>query len=447
MTLLEKSYLNAGFVSEYNLKDSKEQYPAIYNSKYDFLGQSYASMYPNLHKYPATMLPQIGLELLKEFKAKKSNLLDPFCGSGSSFVSGLEYGIKHFMGFDLNPLAIMISKARMSYIEYSYLIKEKEKLLHHIESKNESPLDSNPLTNITNLDFWIEKNAQRDLKLIFSYLKNLEDKSVQNLFILAFSETLRECSYTRNNEFKLFRMKDYENYKPNVYAIFTKNIESLVRDYLQFYQPKLQKISLHLSNTNFQNSKQKFDTLLTSPPYGDSRTTVAYGQFSTFINEWLGFKDPRKLDSKLIGGIRAKKLYETGLIKDYILEISTIDKKRALEISSFYFDLESSIQNLIDSINLGGKVFFIVGNRRVKNIELPTDRFIAEVFCNNGFTHLQTIKRKISNKSMPLQNSPTNKAGVLSRTMNEEYIVICKKRDLGKCKNHIEIKSQIAEIK
>lgn len=40
MTLLEKSYLNAGFVSEYNLKNSKEQYPAIYNSKYDFLGQS-----------------------------------------------------------------------------------------------------------------------------------------------------------------------------------------------------------------------------------------------------------------------------------------------------------------------------------------------------------------------------------------------------------------------
>ena len=27
-----------------------------YNPKYDFLGQSYASMYPNLHKYPATII-------------------------------------------------------------------------------------------------------------------------------------------------------------------------------------------------------------------------------------------------------------------------------------------------------------------------------------------------------------------------------------------------------
>ena len=43
-------------------------------NKYDFLGQSYASMYPNLHRYPATMLPQIGIELLKDFKVKKTNL-------------------------------------------------------------------------------------------------------------------------------------------------------------------------------------------------------------------------------------------------------------------------------------------------------------------------------------------------------------------------------------
>ncbi|WP_236033132.1 modification methylase [Helicobacter turcicus] len=428
MTFLEKSCFNADFAPKHTIKDSKKQeYPAIYKPKYDFLGQSYASMYPNLHKYPATMLPQIGLELLKEFKAKKSNLLDPFCGSGSSFVSGLEYGIKHFVGFDLNPLAITISKARMTYIESSYLIRQKERLLRQLESKNKLSLDFNPLENITNLDFWIDKNAQQDLKLIFSYIKALDDKNLQNLFMLSFSETLREASWTRNNEFKLFRMKDYENYKPNVYAIFTKNLESLVKDYLQFYQSKLQDVGLNLTNASFQNLKQKFDTLLTSPPYGDSKTTVAYGQFSTFINEWLGFKDARKLDSKLMGGIKAQKLYDTGLIKDYVLEISKIDKKRALEISSFYFDLESSIQSLINSINLGGKVFFIVGNRRVKNIELPTDKFIAEVFCNNGFMHLQTIKRKISNKSMPLQNSPTNKAGVLSRTMNEEYIVVCKR--------------------
>ena len=405
-----------------------------YNPKYDFLGQSYASLYPNLHKYPATMLPQIGLELLKDFEAEKGMLLDPYCGSGSSFMSGIEYAIKEFVGFDLNPLALMITKAKLTFIDSQIVLEEKRNMLNQIliqKFKNKGifnhKLDENPLDNITNLDFWIEKGAQTDLRIVYTCIKNLNNRAVQNLFLLAFSETLREASYTRNNEFKLFRMKNYEEYKPNVLNIFSKNLETLVSDYLTFYQPKIRNISFTMTNSSFKKSKYKFDTILTSPPYGDSKTTVAYGQFSTFINEWLGYREARKLDSKLIGGSKVTKLYNNGLMKDYIFEIAKVDKKRSLEVSSFYFDLETSIKSMLDSVNRKGKVFFVVGNRRVKNILLPTDRFIAEVFCRNGFRHLQTIRRKISNKSMPLQNSPSNRSGAISSTMNEEYIVVCEK--------------------
>lgn len=400
----------------------QESIQTIYNPKYDFLGQSYASMYPNLHKYPATMLPQIGYELLKEFKAKKTALLDPYCGSGSSFISGLEYGIKHFVGFDLNPLAILISKAKLNYIERESLLREKAKLLENmvkiIEVKK---------ANITNIDFWIEKQAQVDLALIFYHLNNIKEQNIKNLFLLAFSETLREASYTRNNEFKLFRMKDYENYKPNTHKIFKEKLDSLIDDYLSFYQHKIKNITHNITNSSFTNTTEKFDTILTSPPYGDSKTTVAYGQFSTFINEYMGFQNARKLDSQLLGGKKSKELYNKGIMQEYIKEIAKIDRKRALEVSSFYVDLEQSIVNLINALNIGAKVFFVVGNRQVKKMQLPTDWFIAEVFCKNGFKHLTTIKRKISNKAMPLKNSPTNKAGILSNTMNEEWIVVCEK--------------------
>lgn len=45
-------------------------------------------------------------------------------------------------------------------------------------------------------------------------------------------------------------------------------------------------------------------------------------------------------------------------------------------------------------------------------------KFIAQIFSQNGFRHLQTIKRKISNKSMPFKNSPSNKSGFKSSTMS-----------------------------
>lgn len=59
-------------INSKNYIESTSMFQAIYDSKYDFLGQSYDSMYPNLHKYLASMLPQIGYELLKEFNAKKA---------------------------------------------------------------------------------------------------------------------------------------------------------------------------------------------------------------------------------------------------------------------------------------------------------------------------------------------------------------------------------------
>jgi hypothetical protein len=100
-----------------------------------------------------------------------------------------------------------------------------------------------------------------------------------------------------------------------------------------------------------------------------------------------------------------------------------------LEVSAFYNDLDNSIQRVAKSVCKGGKSIYVVGNRTVKNIQLPTDQFIAEKFEQNGFRHLTTYKRALSNKSMPSKNSPTNKTGKTVNTMLWEYVVICEKYD------------------
>ena len=96
-------------------------YKVVRNEAYDFLGTSYSALYPNLHKYPATMLPQIGIKLFKDFDIKAMSLLDPYCGSGSSFTVGLDVGIKEMNGFDLNPLAVLISKVKFTELDVEKL--------------------------------------------------------------------------------------------------------------------------------------------------------------------------------------------------------------------------------------------------------------------------------------------------------------------------------------
>jgi hypothetical protein len=190
--------------------------------------------------------------------------------------------------------------------------------------------------------------------------------------------------------------------------------------------PKLNNNTLiRIHSEPFQKNTEGYDLVLTSPPYGDSRTTVAYGQFSTLSNEWLGINDARKIDGMLMGGRRVPEIMKDTCMADSIRKVNNVDNKRALEVSSFYFDLKESINTVAKSINTNGIVIYIVGNRTVKNVPLPTDQFIAETFEQNEFKHLITYKRALSNKAMPSRNSPTNIAGKTVNTMLYEYIVVC----------------------
>jgi hypothetical protein len=395
----------------------------------DFVGEAYATTYPNLHRYPATMIPQLGIAILERLGVSSGSLLDPYCGSGSSFAAGLHCGISEVFGFDLNPLAVLISKAKFTRIDESTLSKHRQLILKRIEKPSVANSKSSEVPKITNIDYWFPKSVILQLAGLKRVLDGVDDADVRDLALLAFSETVRDVSYTRKNEFKLYRIapEKLEAHKPDTLAVFREHLTRIFDIYLQSYLPLLEGVKTHIENVPFDSLRSEVDLVLTSPPYGDSRTTVAYGQFSTLTNEWLGIEHARKIDSLLMGGKRVKSLLSDSVIAAELRAISEVDTKRALEVSSFYSDLGLSISEVAKAVRSGGHVVYIVGNRRVKDVQLSTDQFIAEEFEKSGFSHLVTYERLISSKSMPAVNSPSNKAGLTRGTMTQEFVVICKK--------------------
>lgn len=288
---------------------------------YDFLGQSYSRVYPNLHRYPATMLPQIGIKLLKDFDVPKTSvLLDPYCGTGSSFSSGLEHGISKMYGFDLNPLAVLISRAKFQKIEIVNLRRAEKAVREKIYDflKNDGDFSSLVFPEITNSEYWFSKSVLNHLALVKWAIGTLSCPYVRDFFLVPFSETVRSCSYTRSNEFKLFRMKPelVLEFNPDVLSVFFKKLDDVIEIYSLIYYPKLgEPLNVHVENSAFHGTPSACDVVLTSPPYGDSRTTVAYGQFSTLANEWMGFSSARRVDRILLGGGESEDALHSGLDK------------------------------------------------------------------------------------------------------------------------------------
>lgn len=388
------------------------------------------------HVYPAMMIPQVARTLMQEYKPKgKFNLLfDPYMGSGTSLVEANLIGV-NAIGTDLNPLARMMGKVKTTHYDADKLELEFREIQSHLIFYDEKNVTDRNFDRISNYTFWYSEESL--LKL--SYLQQLinECSESRDFFLLVLSEVVREVSFTRNGEFKRYRMnaKSLQNFHPDTFKLFetkvTRNLQGL-RNYNKQANNEATSIICDFNSTISIPSniigKDEVDMVVTSPPYGDSHTTVAYGQFSRWANEWFGFENAKDLDRHLMGGDKAKEeLFETESIRKELDIIKDADSKRYAEVVGFLNDYWKSISHVADVVRRGGSVCYVVGNRNVKGVQIPLDYFTAEMFCKCGFEHEITIIREIPNKRMPMKTSPTNVAGVQVNTMSNEYIVILHK--------------------
>ncbi len=394
------------------------------------------------HTYPAMMIPQIARRLIMTYGKDAKVLLDPFMGSGTALLEGvLNPNFKKAYGIDINPLALLIAKVKTTAIEPQLLWDEYHKLVkNYLAEKEEVSFKQKKIETpkFYNIDFWFKPDVILDLTIIKKNIDKIKDKDIRDFFLIAFSETVRDVSNTRKREYKLYRMNPemLKKHNPKTLQEFREKAKENIYRMENFIKEKngCQVVILD-EDTRFKTSipDNSVDLIVTSPPYGDSRTTVAYGQFSRLALQWLGYdsKAVYDIDKVSLGGVPTKTLdteLDSPTLKKILEEISKIDPIRAKDVLSFYVDFDKCVKELHRVTKKDAYMCFVVGNRTVKGVKIPTDIIITELFqAKNHYEHINTFIRNIPHKRMPRINSPTNIKGNHAVTMNEEFIVILKK--------------------
>lgn len=438
-----------------------------------------------LHNYPAMMVSPISRNLIRITSSIRPvhSLFDPFSGSGTVLVEGMLAGIPTVCGNDINPLALLLCRVKTTPLDPIHLRKVCSALLdqiHTLYQRDESffsgadhymrevlGLDLTAKDNwgsdapnylkeyclscrradfeipsFKNIGYWFKPNVILSLQLIKNCILEISDEPIRNFVFVAFSESIRLVSNRRNGEFKMFRMppKKVAAFSPNVIdefsMILSRNIEKMGNFYAACSNTS--RVTIHRDNATELKSipDNMFDLVITSPPYGDSRTTVAYGEYSRLSLQWLGLghlteKEILGIDRSLMGGKKYRKGFASHLhsptLQNSLEQISAIDLERAGDVYSFYEDLDASIRAVSEKTKAGGYQFWVVGNRTVKKVLLQTDVIISELASLYHLQHVYTIDRNIPNKVMPSLNSPTNEAGAKVTTMTNEHIVVLRK--------------------
>ena len=458
--------------------------PADY---WDFKNDDVREYTHGIHNYPAMMVCPISrniLHIMKEIKPIES-VLDPFMGSGTVLVESMLAGVQDIYGSDINPFAVYLSKVKTTRLDISELQAAAQKLYEDIANRysdydiqidgvddvmrNSYQLDLTakdgwgksapvyltryvddnqldiPVPDFKNIGYWFKPRVILLLSLIKEEINNIENTDIRNFVFIAFSEAIRFVSNRRNGEFKMFRMPPakVDSFTPDVIKEFTtilnRNIEKM-----NSFNEACDERDIHPSVRVLSNDAsvladvpdESIDLVITSPPYGDSRTTVAYGEYSRLSLQWLDLfelseKDIMGIDKSLMGGAKFRNGFEyivsSKILRESLEKIKDADLERAGDVYSFYLDLEKTIKAIAEKTRSGGFQFWVIGNRTVKGELLLTDRIIAEIAEHYGLVHVHTVDRNIINKVMPSQNSPTNETGMKASTMTNEHIVVLRK--------------------
>lgn len=323
-----------------------------------FSGEKLTRGRHKVHPYPAMLHPLLVDFLIKKYAKKDDVVFDPFCGSGVTLVQSSVNGHSS-VGFDINPLALMIAKTKTGKYDEKKLKEEYEDFKMAILKTKKSDVPE-----IKNIEYWYSKNVIDDLGKVRAVLKSKKYK-YQDFFTTCFAYVCRKQSLTRNGEFKRYRVKEekIKDFQNKVFEVLFQHIENMIGIFSVSDLPKLESKPM-LANSEVKIApKIAYDLVITSPPYGDSRTTVAYGEYSSFGSEWTDDLNTfggnqYKVDKESVGkiGVINKELNEHKVLTNTLKKIGSVDEKRANEVLHFFNGYYNVVRNVVQNLNKKGRV-------------------------------------------------------------------------------------------
>ncbi|PIF76650.1 putative RNA methylase family UPF0020 [Variovorax sp. 54] len=403
-----------------------------------------------IHQYPAKLLPHIAHFFLhaSTFRSEGGVVLDPFCGSGTV---ALESSIANRQAYvsDANPMALLITKVKTTPYDADQLVLEAVAIVKRAKRYRLAPS-----IGIVNADLWYSNPRKQQLEILLRAVRDVEDKSAQDFFLICFSTVARRLSAADPSISVPVRLKTKESFSQAINLKIVAHLKWISdADYLEeFSNVTLANIDRVL-RANAVNPNRKSATVvgedarllmepkgserlksasipmvLTSPPYGSAQK---YVRSTSLALNWLGLAGPQELselEAKSIGREHVAQKRNALLCslpanyESFLSQVKKVNPRREKISRQYLSDLSVAMSEMIRVAKSGGHIILIVGNNEVCGIPLTTDQFITDNMRSAGVDIDMHLIDKIKSRGLMTKRNTT--ASVISR----ESILVFKKR-------------------
>ena len=386
-----------------------------------------------IHIYPAkfpAFIAQKAFDYARRKRMKLNLVCDIFCGCGTVALEARRHNID-FLGFDINPIATIISRAKGN----NYDIDIVKTYFNNILDKYDFEILQQSEYDQANerLKYWFDKGQYDQLNAIKKSIDEVVDDEVyNNLFKCLFSSILKSCSRWLSKSIK--PQIDPDKVCANPLSELRKNYNRLLTalQELENYQTNVIIENKNILDNN--NYKSEVDFIITSPPYV---TSYEYADLHQLSSLWLEFtEDYTELRKDSIGSlhnltnfqININALNKTAHI--VVDDLISKNKPKAKSVARYYEEMEVVIARCKDLLKQKGRILFVIGDTEYKKVKMQNAKFICEELLNNGFIIEMVCRRNISNKYLTPYRSEDGKFSNNKQDKQiygKEYIVIGRK--------------------
>jgi hypothetical protein len=391
----------------------------------------------SLYYYPAKFIPQIVRFCLDEYTPKGGVVLDPFAGSGTMGVEASTQGYESYM-LDINPLLDFFYPLKIP----SFTKEEWEQSYSEAKDFLKEVLHREPKVVIKindNISYWYPEKLYSYFCKIWTNFHKLKDKKSiisKNAVALVLFRISKYYSYAEHSMPKLFISKrkraliEKKLKDPDLFGLIERIGFEILKDIKQSVDTLIElggklkptKYFAGVDSSDFDFSKiPEVDCIITSPPYLQAQEYIR-----TFKLEmmWLGIPQDKIKEymSKEIPFREAPSKIEG----DYINKIrEKIGRKDLLKLfdSYFWFTIKA-LENASKRLVKGGKLCVLIGNPKMKGIEVEIWKVIYEYFVNNlHFKFIDLFDDKIVYRKLFTGRNNQNPEG-----MKSEYLLVLEKK-------------------
>jgi DNA modification methylase len=385
-----------------------------------------------IHPFPARMAPELAIAELTRLKPN-SIVLDPMSGSGTVVRHASELGLRAF-GYDLDPLAVLMSRAWTTRVDSAHVEKMARKLVAVAKTSKLSdislPWIDNDKETKKFVSYWFGRKQRNELsRLAFAFRKfdkrskGKKDIAAVDVLKVAFSRIIitkeqgaslaRDASHSRPH--RVATRSKFE-----VIPAFEKSVAYVCR--LLIASPPKGRTKVRLGDArSLRLPARSVDAVITSPPYLNA---IDYMRGHRLTLVWLGFRfsELRTVRSDSIGAERAPDEKGEQSIQEIISAMGKIKqmapRHRAM-IDRYAQDVWGLMNEIARVLKPGGRAVLVVGNSCLKGTFVRNSEAILCAGKKAGLRIKKKVKRNLPERSRYLPLS----GGTLSMRMRTETVL------------------------